>query len=286
MEQSLTFQDPAGHTVAAILTTPVQNHFTHPPQATIPPAQPQAGQDRLISRNAPLPPSRLVVLCHGFLSNKNSTTNKALTRLLIEQGIATFRFDFFGQGDSEGPFEQITVDTAMSQALAALDLVRSKGYRRLGLIGSSFGGLVAILTATQRSDLVAVGLKCPVPDFPEMLRLEFGQAGIDRWKRTHEIPDVTGGTRPVRLSFAFYESCLLHDGYKAAEAITAPVSIIQGDQDEHVPLHQSHRLFDALHSKKDLQILKGANHGFTKADDFRTMTVMLANWMVSHLKDR
>jgi pimeloyl-ACP methyl ester carboxylesterase len=253
MEQTLTFQDPAGHTVAAILTTPV-------PET-----------------------DRLVVLCHGFLSNKNSTTNKALTRLLIDQGIATFRFDFFGQGDSEGPFEQITVDTAVSQAVAALDLVKGKGYRRLGLIGSSFGGLVAILVAAQRSDLAAVGLKCPVPDFPEMLRLEFGEAGIDRWKRTHEIPDVTGGTRPVPLSFAFYENCLRHDGYKVAEAITAPVLIVQGDHDEYVPLHQSHRLFDAIHAEKSLGVLKGANHGFTKADDFRTMITMLANWMVRHL---
>ena len=51
----------------------------------------------------------IAILCHGFLSSKTSSTNNALTRMLIAQGIATFRFDFFGQGESEGPFDQITV---------------------------------------------------------------------------------------------------------------------------------------------------------------------------------
>src|SRR6266852_1323585 len=71
MEQALTFKDPAGHAVSGIL------------------AAPPNGSDRL------------AVLCHGFLSNKNSHTNKTLTELLFPQDIATFRFDFFGQGGIE-----------------------------------------------------------------------------------------------------------------------------------------------------------------------------------------
>src|SRR5436309_10497150 len=121
MEQVLTFKDPAGHAVAGILASPAN------------------GSDRL------------AVLCHGFLSNKNSHTNKTLTELLVPQGIATFRFDFFGQGESEGPFERITVSLAVSQALAALDLMHSKSYRKLALVGSSFGGLVSLVVAAKLS---------------------------------------------------------------------------------------------------------------------------------------
>lgn len=253
IEQSLTFQDPSGHRVSAILATPDQST------------------------------DRLVVLCHGFLSNKNSTTNKVLTARLAEQGIGTLRFDFFGQGESDGPFEHITVSLALEQALAALTLATSKGYRRIGLIGSSFGGLVAILAAAQIGTLACVGLKCPVPDFEEMLRLEFGQNGIDEWKRTGTIPDVTGRQDRVRLHFAFYEDCAAHKGYEAAKAITVPTAIVQGDQDEYVPLHQSRRLLESLAGEKQLAVLPGADHGFTKGDDFRTMTTLLSDWMVTHL---
>lgn len=254
MEQSLTFSDSTGHRTAGLLIFP------------------------------DTPTDRLVVLCHGFLSNKNSTTNKTLTRLLLEQGIATFRFDFFGQGESEGPFERITLTTAIDQTRSALDLVTTKGYRRLGLAGSSFGGLVSILVAGQRHDLSALALKCPVGDFPETLRLEFGDERMAHWKQFNEIPDVTGGSRPVALQYRLYEDCLTYDAYKAAESIQAPTLIVQGDCDELVPLHQSRRLMDALRVDKRLEILAGADHGFTKGEDFRRMTTLIAEWFMSHLK--
>ncbi|MCS6896653.1 MAG: hypothetical protein NZM29_01660, partial [Nitrospira sp.] len=100
MEERLSFRDPHGYTVASLLTVP------------------DGGTDRI------------AVLCHGFLSSKSSTTNNILTRLLLERGIATFRFDFFGHGESQGPFESITNTLAVAQALTALDLVRYKGFRR------------------------------------------------------------------------------------------------------------------------------------------------------------
>lgn len=253
MEQSLTFHDSAGHRTEGILADP----------------------DR--------PTDRLVVLCHGFLSNKNSTTNKALTRLLLEQGIATFRFDFFGQGDSEGPFEQITLTTAIDQAHSALKLVAEKGYRRLGLMGSSFGGLVAVLVAARQTDLKALTLKCPVADFPETLRLEFGNERMAHWEQFNEIPNVTGGPGPVPLQYRLYEDCLKYDAYKAAESIQAPTLIVQGSCDELVPLHQSRRLIDAVRGDTRLELLMGADHGFTKGTDFRRMTTMIADWCIGRL---
>ena len=253
MEQSLTFRDSAGHRISGILAEP------------------------------DTPTDRLVVLCHGFLSNKNSTTNKTRTCLLLEQGIATFRFDFFGQGDSEGPFEQITLTTAIDQARSALELVAKKAYRRLGLMGSSFGGLVAVLVAARHPDLKALALKCPVADFPETLRLEFGDDRMAHWKQCNEIPNVAGGPQRVPLRYHLYEDCLTYDAYKEAESIRAPTLIVQGGCDELVPLHQSRRLIDAIQSDKQLEVLTGADHGFTKGDDFRRMTTLIADWMKQHL---
>lgn len=186
------------------------------------------------------------MLCHGFLSNKNSKTNKTLTDILVPQGIATFRFDFFGQGESVGPFEQITVTTAVRQALAALDLVKAKGYRRVALVGSSFGGLVALMTAAKNPKLACVALKCPVSDFPEMLRRAFGEEGIAHWKATDTIPDLTGGSGRITLSYGFYEDCLRHIGYAPTKSATAPTLIVHGDADEQVPVEQSRRLTASL----------------------------------------
>ncbi len=253
MEEAISFHDSSGHRIAAVFATP--------PNAT----------------------SSVAVLCHGFLSGKNSTTNKTLTRTLTERGIATFRFDFFGQGESQGPFENITTTLAVDQALAALDLVRQKGYQRIGLMGSSFGGLVSILTAAQRTDLACLALKCPVVDFAEELRLGFGDEELARWKTSGTIPNIMGGTERIALRYAFYEDSLRQIAYEPARSITAPTVIVQGDKDEHVPLHQSQRLYEVLQGKKHLEMLPGADHQFTKGEDYTRMTSVIADWLTTYL---
>jgi alpha/beta superfamily hydrolase len=255
MEEAFSFSDSAGHRIAAVLATPSSMAMS------------------------------LAVLCHGFLSGKNSTTNKTLSRMLTERGIAALRFDFFGQGESQGPFEQITNTLAVGQTMAAIDLAKRKGFQKIGLMGSSFGGLVSILTAAQRTDLACLALKCPVVDFAEELRLEFGDKELARWKATDTIPNIMGGTDRIALRYAFYEDCLRQIAYDPARSITAPTVIVQGDKDEHVPLHQSRKLYEILRVKKHLEMLPGADHQFTKGEDFKRMTNVIADWLTEHLTE-
>jgi pimeloyl-ACP methyl ester carboxylesterase len=255
MEELVTFHDDMGSSVSAVLNTSSESEA-------------------------------IVVLCHGFLSNKNSTTNKTLTRLLNERGMGTFRFDFFGQGQSEGRFEDVTVSLAIGQAMAAVDHVVARGYQRVGLAGSSFGGLVGILCAARRSDIGCLALKCPVVDFAEELRLEFGPEELTRWKATDTIPNISGGTERLRMKYVLYEDSLRHIAYEPATRITAQTLIVQGDRDELVPLHQSRRLFDSLKGPKRLDLLPGADHQFTKGEDFRSMTTAIVDWMATYLGPR
>ena len=71
--------------------------------------------------------------------------------------------------------------------------------------------------------------------------------------------------------------------YEPARAITAPTLIVQGDRDEHVPLHQSRQLYDALRVKKRLEMLPGADHQFTTGEDFTRMTSLIADWLTTYL---
>lgn len=267
VEQPLRFRDAFGHQIAGVLATP----------------------DR--------PSDRLAVLCHGFLSQKDSTTNRTLTRLLIDRGIATLRFDFFGHGESDGPFEHITTTIGVAQARAALKEGTAHGFHRLALVGSSFGGLVSILAASRwpsddaaqaagdknGASLACLALKCPVVDFAEELRLEFGDAGMAEWKTTDAIPNIMGGSSPIPLRYAFYEDCAKCVAYEPARRIIVPTLIVQGDRDEMVPLHQSRRLADSLAGVVQLELLAGADHQFTKPEDFHRMTLLLADWLSRYL---
>lgn len=262
MEEELSFRDQAGNRIAAVLAKP-----QHPTDS-------------------------VAVLCHGFLSHKNSASNQALAELLNNRGIATLRFDCFGHGDSDGPFAKLTTSIGVAEARAALTYVMTRGYGRLALAGSSFGGLISILAAAEWTDLhkstpatvpplTCLALKCPVVDFGEELRLELGEDGLQQWEQTNTIPDLHGGPSRLPLDYAFYQDCLTRIAYEPARTITAPTLIVQGDHDEYVPLHQSQRLYASVSGPKHLEILPGADHRFTNPSDFQRMLTLLANWIAA-----
>ena len=95
-----------------------------------------------------------VVLLHGLGGNK-SGRYRMITRLaeaLAKNGIAAFRLDSRGAGDSEGNFSDTTLHTLTSDALLALEYVSthpSINSRMLALCGRSFGGAVAVNAAAQ-----------------------------------------------------------------------------------------------------------------------------------------
>lgn len=231
------------------------------------------------------PTNQGVILCHGFLSDKQSRTNRRLTELLVPQGIATFRFDWYGMGDTHDHFPHMTLQQCEEQLDAAFHLLQKQEINRLGLVGSSFGGLLAILSASRQPTLRALGLKCPVVDFPEVLRMEFGPVAMEQWKSTNHIPNIVGDSSPVPLHYDFYEECLTYDAYTALRHIHAPTLVVHGTQDELIPRPQIDRLLTTLTPMKQLQLIEGADHRFGRPEEFRLMTNHLSQWMVQHLKN-
>jgi len=87
------------------------------------------------------------LVLHGFGSNKNSTNVMGPCNVLNDFGYVTLRFDMRGCGDSEGErgrvicLEQVE-DTR--NALTYLAQHPAVDGKRIGVIGSSFGGAVAV----------------------------------------------------------------------------------------------------------------------------------------------
>lgn len=106
----------------------------------------------------------IVVIMHGFASSKVGTNRSwvYMAEALTKAGIAVLRFDFRGAGDSEGSLTEMDLDGYLSDALVAADVVKSRGYRRMGFFGSSLGGAVSVLTAARLGGVDSLALWAPV----------------------------------------------------------------------------------------------------------------------------
>ena len=90
----------------------------------------------------------MVVLCHGFMGNKDGALENRIANLLSERGIASIRFDFNGHGQSEGRFQDMTVPNEIVDAKKVIDYVSALPYvSSVAISGHSQGGVVAAMTA-------------------------------------------------------------------------------------------------------------------------------------------
>lgn len=209
----------------------------------------------------------VIVICHGFSSSKDSATFVQLEQLLNLEDIATFRFDVFGHGESDGNFADITVSEAVDDILRAINYVKNKGYQRIGLLGSSFGGLSSIMAASKNSDLFILVLKSPVSDYAEVELIRRGEEGIKDWREKGYDYYESGSGKKLKLNYAFFEDFKNNQGYKAAPHIQVPTLIVHGDADESVPIEQSKKTAQLIPDCR-LATVEGANHWYSNQPEY------------------
>jgi uncharacterized protein len=99
------------------------------------------------------------LVLHGFGSNSESPTCIAPARVLNEFGYVTLRFDMRGCGKSEGEFGRVICLEQVEDTGSALNFLShhpAVDPDRIGVIGSSFGGAVAVYAGGTNPRIAAV----------------------------------------------------------------------------------------------------------------------------------
>lgn len=252
MEEKIFFKNSSGNNLAGMLSNPPD------------------------SKDKPI-----FILCHGFATSKDSYSIVKLQQLLNQNNISTFRFDFFGHGESEGKFEDITVSEGVDDALQAIHYLKKQGYSKIGLFGSSFGGIVSTMTASKSKDLYLLVLKSPVSNFLERDFQVKTEKELKDWKSNGFTYYVAGKGQKFKLNYTFFEDYKNNDGYQAAPKIKIPTLIVHGDKDDIVPVEQSKKIASLI-KNCTLKIISGADHRYSQPDHFDLMLNLILQFVLKH----
>ena len=222
----------------------------------------------------------LVVLATGDGPNgSKGQTWQQLVPMLTQRGIGTFLFDFAGLGHtySEEEYRKLTLSRGCRDFCAAIEFVLSNGNHdknRIGVIGASFGGNVALLESWKFPQIKAIGLKSASTFMPEGYQDELGVSKMEEWGRVGYLEEV-GHTYEIVVDSLF------HNTYEAASRIDVPVRIVHGTADSSVPIRHARDLLKVL-KKGSMFEIDGADHWYAEGDEWDQM----ANNLVSFMQEK
>ncbi len=206
-----------------------------------------------------------VIASHGLLSSKDSEKYIALGEQISREGISMLRFDFRGIGESEGGEEDNTVSKKIADLSAAIDFIRSYPglENRIGLIGSSLGGFLSLIKASEDKEIRTVVI------WATPLHLE--DLGTKKQEEDYPLPPE-----------AFFEDLPKHRLVPLLHKVSNCL-VIHGEEDELVPLDQALGIFYNLSVPKEIHVIGGADHRLTDPAHRQRAIELSVDWFKKYL---
>lgn len=201
----------------------------------------------------------VVVNIHGFGGNKSGYKNlhTQMARVLETAGIACVRFDLYGNGESDGEFEDMRFTGCLEDVEDIVAWTKEQPWAKEGaliLSGQSMGGYLA---------------SCAAPELqPDALVLLCPGAGM--WKGALEraeafeakgifVADVEG----LKFPTAFNRDLHQYEPFSTAKGYEGPVLLIRGTKDELVDEATCDKYRELYGDKCTYISVEGGNHNFS-----------------------
>ena len=205
-----------------------------------------------------------LVFLPGYMSDMRGSKAQALVAWAESEGRDMLRLDYSGCGESEGRFEDGTLDIWRDDVLA---VIRHVVNDPVILIGSSMGGWLMLLVAQAlgRQLKALVGIAA-APDFTDWDFDEADKALMSSQGRIERSSDY--GYDPMIITGAFWQSGQNNRQLTGEVAIECPVRLIHGQADPDVPWEISLKLAKQLRSA-DVQtiLIKDGDHRLSREQD-------------------
>jgi uncharacterized protein len=238
----------------------------------------------------------LLIICHGFTAHKDWGPFPYFGRRFAGLGFASAVFNFSHNGMGPGSkrfndlekFSRNTIGKELEDVRALLRAAEEGGFgdgridpSRIGIIGHSRGGGVAILSASREPRIRGVAAWSTVATF-----LRYSPHQRDAWERQGFLPVTVRGLR-TRLKFGIEvlrdleANREVYDIPRAVRALKVPLLLVHGVADVSVRPAEPESLYAvADRSKTEIVMLEGTGHTFGAKHPYR-----LGSPAVDHLVD-
>lgn len=203
--------------------------------------------------------TKAVVIAHGYKGNRIEDGADAMgtAKFLTEQGYNVLMFDFRASGESDG--DTVTVGAMEKRDLAgAVDFVRTKGNKRVALLGYSMGAATSLQTASEVAEVDAVVADASFRDLKGYL-----EENMPYWTNLPDFP-FTPIILAVIPPMIGADLTAISPVSAASGLAKKPLLLFHGDKDDAIAFANSEAILAAYQkaggTQGKLVITAGAGH--------------------------
>ena len=236
------------------------------------------GQAIKANLNIPSPKAPCIILSHGLEGSKDGDKWLKFAPRLVSEGFACLRFNYRGCGTakekSDGDFIDTTLTGRIQDFSSAIDFTQTCDIdnNRIGVIGSSFGGTIAIAAKDSRVRAMAT-LSTPCR-FKKTSKEELNMFNKRGFYELHS---------GRRLLPTFFDDFSRYDICKDAGQISCPLLVMHGSGDELVASDNAYDIYHNSREPKRLEIVAGANHSFDDPIHLKEAISLTIDWFRQYL---
>ncbi|CAG9460532.1 unnamed protein product [Pedinophyceae sp. YPF-701] len=223
------------------------------------------------------------VLCHGFMDGKDEFHLPELAKRLANEGVSTLRFDFSGNGESEGTFQFGNYYQEAGEIRTAVEALQDRGMHVRALLGHSKGANAVLLYEAVFDDVPLVVNVAGRHLLSRGVVERLGQQTVDKindegsavvkTKRKGEPFEytITKKSLDERLGLNF--------GEMASRIRVSKCLTIHGSADQTIPVEDAYAFHRCI-QKHTLLVIPGADHNFTSEREAEAMMSAAVNFVV------
>ena len=205
----------------------------------------------------------IIIACHGFGGDKESSAITLLADKIKNDKIGVITFDFPGHGKSEVEADKLTLDNCISDLETVEEYARNQFLNaKIGIFATSFGAYITLLKINRNGHRYAsIVLRAPAICMDEILKNAILTESIEKYEEKGYA--ILGYDRKMEVPYKYYEELLdnrLFNVYNANEEMI----VIQGTEDDMALIEDTIRFIEEKNTKANLIKIEGADHRMKK----------------------